>query len=88
MISIDKRFKNVGTENGNITSQLKLGECYLYGEGTVSDYEQAVYWLSRAAQQNDIGAQKLLGECYENGWGVQQDPEKAKEYYEMSASDL
>jgi len=29
-----------------------------------------------------------LGECYENGWGVQQDPEKAKEYYEMSASDL
>lgn len=74
-------------ENGSTASQLRLGECYLHGEGTATDYEQAVFWLGYAAEQNNADAQKLLGMCYENGLGVACDPEKAAEYYAMAEAN-
>jgi hypothetical protein len=43
---------------------------YLNGEGTGCNYEQALSWFTKAANQNDAEAQKSLGLMYLDGQGV------------------
>ena len=49
------------------------------------DYEKAVEWYRKSAEQGDADAQNNLGYCYYNGQGVAQDYEKAVEWYRKSA---
>ena len=74
-------------EKGHVLSQRKLGDCYYKGEGVSQDYEEAVYWYTKAAEQGDIFTQEKLGTCYYNGKGVVQDYEKAVYWYTKSDED-
>ena len=67
-------------------SQAKLGWQYLYGVGTTKDYEKAIYWLKKAANQNDSRAEYLLGEVYYFGLGVGKDYKTAFDWYMKSIS--
>ncbi|WP_432481125.1 tetratricopeptide repeat protein [Moraxella sp. ZY200743] len=46
---------------------------YIGGEGTSQDYDQAVYWLKKAAEQGDVQSQTIVGMLYAIGKGVNQD---------------
>ena len=52
-------------EQGYANAQYNLGVCYYNGEGVERDYEQAVYWYEKTAEQGQEFAQynlkKLIG---------------------------
>ena len=61
----------------------------LYNKGLryyeAKDYNQAVYWYQKAAEQGHAGAQCNLGFCYEKGLGVAQDWNQAVYWYRRAA---
>ena len=44
-------------ESGDAASLCYLGICYQTGQGVQQDYQEAVRWFRRAAEQNDSAAQ-------------------------------
>lgn len=50
------------------------------------NYESAVEWWLKAAEQGSAAAQIYLGDAYENGKGVPQSYEKAIEWYQIAAN--
>ena len=72
---------------GDVSAQADAGYCYLYGLGTSVNYEEAVYWFRKAAEQNNISAINNLGYCYEFGKGVAQSYATAAKYY-LRAAEL
>lgn len=54
-------------------SLLELGERYYFGTGVEKNYETALGYLRRAAEQNAQDAEYLVAECYRCGYGVAQD---------------
>ncbi len=59
-----------------------LGSAYLFGFGPAKNPQQAIYWLTVAADNQQTNAFAMLGMMYELGMGVAKDPNKAVEYYE------
>ena len=57
---------------------------YYYGDNVVQSYEIAVYWLKKAAEQDNGIAQRSLGNCYVLGAGVPQDNKKAKMWHKKA----
>ncbi|HIU97479.1 MAG TPA: sel1 repeat family protein, partial [Candidatus Ornithoclostridium faecigallinarum] len=53
--------------------------------GVKQDWQKAVEWYAKAAEQGDAVAQCNLGICYANGQGVKQDRQKAIEWYTKAA---
>ena len=49
------------------TAQIFLGDCYYYDK---RDYEKALHWYTKAAEQNDEIAQYKMGNMYYYGYGV------------------
>ena len=49
------------------------------------NYEEAVKWYRKAAEQGYALAQYYLGSCYEEGQGVAQDDVEAVKWYRMAA---
>ena len=72
---------------GDASAQADAGYCYLYGLGTSVNYEEAVYWFRKAAEQNNKSAINNLGYCYEFGKGVAQSYATAAKYY-LKAAEL
>ena len=50
------------------------------------NYEEALKWLSKAADQGDAKAQGLLGNMYRDGKGVPQNYEEAEKWYRKAAA--
>ncbi|MBL0231948.1 MAG: sel1 repeat family protein [Moraxellaceae bacterium] len=61
------------------------GSLYINGQGVLLDYEQAVYWYRKAAEQGDMQSQSNLGVAYVRGLGVPKDYIQAVEWYRKSA---
>ncbi len=77
-------------ELGNGQAQYQLGNLYRFGTLSRSftgtpDYEQAVKWYQRAAEQNLPTAQFALGECYRDGHGVVSNIAIAREWYKKAS---
>lgn len=68
-------------------AQNQLGECYAFGNGVEQDYQKALEWYMKAADQNDSEAQYNIGVCYFAGNGVEADWYKAVEWYKKSADN-
>ena len=51
----------------------------------MQDYEEAVKWYRKAAEQGYASAQYNLGVCYYNGKGVEQDYEEVVKWYRKAA---
>ena len=54
-------------EKGDPEAQFELGLVYYNGQNVKQNYEQAVYWFKKAAEQNHANAQHNLGIMYYNG---------------------
>ena len=59
---------------------------YYHGKGVTQDYEEALRWYRKAADQGDDVAQYALGGMYEKGQGVTQDYVHAYMWYSISAT--
>ena len=58
---------------------------YFQGNGVLQDYEQAVRWYQKSADQGDSGAQVLLGVMCSEGKGVLQNHIEAGKWYRRAA---
>jgi TPR repeat protein len=65
-------------EQGLSVAQTVLANLYHTGNGIPEDQQQAIFWFSKAAQQQDIVAQYRLGEIYFE----QLDFETAQAYFQ------
>ena len=54
---------------GDVMSQYNVGLCYLYGQNTTVDFNEAYQWFERAAKQGDRLAGLFLGYMNELGLG-------------------
>ena len=61
---------------------------YATGQGISQDYQEALKWYRKAAQQGFAKAQFNLGVTYFNGWGVSQDFIRAHMWYSVAAAAL
>ena len=60
---------------------------YYKGAGVPQDYETAVKWYTRAAEQEDAYAQYYLGWMYVEGKGVPKDSVYAYMWWNIAASN-
>ena len=74
-----------GAEQGDATSQYKLGWCYYNAHGVSKDYNEALKWWRKAAEQGYADAQCSLGYCYEMGYGVSKNLNETVKWYRKSA---
>lgn len=70
-------------DQGYVESQVKLGSIYYFRE---EDYDKAVYWFSKAANEYDINAIYYLANCYLYGHGCEKDIEQAIDLYKEAVS--
>lgn len=69
----------------DVWSQWNLGYKYEKGEGVKQNFEKAIYWYTKAAEQNNILSQYSLGEFYLEGKVVPKNIEKAIYWYKQAA---
>ena len=67
------------------TAQVALGKYYALN--SPKNYELAVAWYRKAAEQGDTSAQFELGYCYYSGLGIPKDYEEAVAWYRKSVRD-
>ncbi len=65
--------------------QFNLALRYHNGQGVKQDYQQAVIWFRKAAEQGHAGAQFRLGFMHASGHGVKQDDQQAVIWYRKAA---
>ena len=64
-------------------AQYNLGVMYYEGRGVAQNYQQALSWYQKAANQGVAGAQYNLGFfIYATGQGVAQDFQQAKAWWQ------
>lgn len=62
---------------GDAAAQTEVGLWYYNGVNVLQDYNQAVQWWLRAAEQGSAAATGNLGVCYADGTGVTADSTRA-----------
>lgn len=60
-------------ESGISSAQVELGFKYYYGNGVPKNHTEAAMWMSKAAQQGDVGGEFALAGLYNRGEGVVKD---------------
>lgn len=70
---------------GNIDASIELGKCYLDGDGTEDDEEEAFSIFNELAEQGNAEAQYELGYCYHYGLGTEENKELSLEWYKKAA---
>ena len=68
-------------------AQYNLGFMYEQGRGVPQDYNQAVDWYRKAAEQNEAAAQYSLGLMYDQGTGVPRNLSEANRWYNLAAKN-
>ncbi len=72
-------------EAGDMEAQFNLGRLLEDGGDVQGDYDEAVRWYKRAADQGHPGSQWKLSVCYRAGLGVEPDIEKSVDFLQRSA---
>lgn len=78
-------------EAGFVFAQWEVGTMYQYGEGVAQDFQKAIPWFQKAAEQDDsiaYAASKALGYAFERGEGVEQSWEQAVFWFKRSNDQL
>jgi len=72
-------------ESNDVNAQFELGVKYYKGQGVKQDYEKAVIWYRKAADQKFAKAQYNLGMMYAKGKGVSRDTKEAAKWCTKAA---
>uniref|UniRef100_A0A667ZFJ3 SEL1L adaptor subunit of SYVN1 ubiquitin ligase n=1 Tax=Myripristis murdjan TaxID=586833 RepID=A0A667ZFJ3_9TELE len=70
---------------GNPVGQSGLGMAYLYGRGVPVNYELALKYFQKAAEQGWVDGQLQLGTMYYNGIGVKRDYKQALKFFNLAS---
>ncbi|KAF9920321.1 hypothetical protein FBU30_009858 [Linnemannia zychae] len=71
---------------GDKDAQVAIGDIYMKGRGSFrQDYNIAMSWYTKAAEQGSSAAQRSIGHLYDYGYGVLQNFPKAMEWYKKAA---
>lgn len=73
-------------ENGNAVAQFYLGKIYMQGLGAKPDYNKALLWTRKAAQQRNSDAEHFLGFMHYYGMGVAQSYKEAMSWYRKASN--
>lgn len=74
-------------EQGDPSSQYKVGEMYEKGKGAVKDRAKAFEWYSKAAEQGNTKAAYKIGYFYLKGLGTGKDYEQAHTWLKRAADE-
>lgn len=72
-------------EAGHASAQFGLSMIFMDGAGVEQDFDEATYWLFKAADQNFAPAQYHLGRAYEQGISVKPDMQRAIHWWSLAA---
>ena len=72
-------------KHGDVYAQGMLGDKYFNGIGVEKNFEEAVKWYRKSAEQGVKQAQYNLAGCLEVGCGVKQNEEEALKWYKKAA---
>ena len=75
-----------GGEAGNSACQIALFYIYLRGRGVPVNNEEAIRWLTRAANSGNIAANGMLGDSYHLGRDIPKDDVEARRYLATAAA--
>ena len=78
-----KLIKQIDCDNAEV--QFNLGYMYEYGKGVAKNYEEALKWYRKAANQNLAAAQFNIGYMYAEGKGVDKSMSEAVRWYRKAA---
>jgi len=67
--------------------QFEVAKAYASGSGMDQNWEKAVYWYRRAAEQGHVRAQLQMGIAYQKGRGVERDNAVAVEWFRRAAEE-
>jgi len=73
-------------EQGDVASQVKLGNMYNLGNGVPQDDKESFRWYRLAAEQGNAQAQSKLGLMYNLGNGVPQDYKESVKWFRLAAA--
>ncbi len=80
------KYLQLAADAGDMEAQTSIGYGYASGSyGLTIDYDKALYYTRKAANQNYDSAIYNLGLFYFNGAGVEQDFDKASAYFKQAA---
>lgn len=74
-------------DEGVDKAQFALGVMYSNGDGVEQDYQSAISWYEKAAQQGNAEAMNNLGNCYNNGQGVKENLPEAFKWWLIAAQE-
>ncbi len=77
----EEEFKIIKAAAEQGDADYHLGNCYYLGEEVEEDYEEAVKWYTKAAEQGHAAAQLMTGYLYYYGHGVAKDYEEAVKWW-------
>lgn len=72
-------------EQGDVASQINIGEMYAKGLGLTKNITEALMWFKKAAAQGSAKAEFSLGEIYAYGHGIPVDYEQSGKWYRKAA---
>jgi len=71
--------------HGDAQAQFRLGEIFAHGNGVTRNYQTAMQWYRRAADQGHAGAQLSLGVLYVKGVSIRYGYTEAVRMYRAAA---
>ncbi|HNZ31082.1 MAG TPA: tetratricopeptide repeat protein [Smithellaceae bacterium] len=77
VISIEYFRAKKSALDGDARAQFLLGSMYMRGNHIEKNYEEAIKWLTKAAEQGNVNAKIQLGSIYVFGKGVEASIDKA-----------
>jgi hypothetical protein len=82
-----ERTKRLAEGNGWLDSQYKVGRFFELGWGVAQDWNEALKWYRKAAEQGDRNARNRLASAYFSGDGVPVDYETAYFWLKLNQMD-
>lgn len=68
-------------------AQESIAKCYVSGKGVEQNYQKAIEWRRKGADNGNNTCISNLGWHYQYGKGVTQDYKKAFEYYKKASEN-
>ena len=78
-------FAVIHASRTDATVAYSQGNKYYYGQGVTKNYQEAIMWYRKAADQGHALSQLMLGYIYDSGEGVRENDQEAVRWYKLAA---
>ena len=78
-------FYKKAADEGNVSAQYALANCYYYGQGVERNVNTAVEMWRKCAESGNVEAQNRMGACYYEGEAVEKNYDEAARWWKSAA---